>query len=110
MSNQLCDLDLDNSTILSESRIVGDIEYRVKTENFSAPFKSLEMWNSLKDIRILQRNNIKYLLSLSCDHLAPEGLNLAIFLPIGEELNNFSALLTAFSGLDDVFTSFYDPI
>jgi hypothetical protein len=100
----------DNSVVLSESRIVGDIDYRVKTDNFNEPFKSLEMWNSLKNIRILHKDNFKYLLSLICDHVAPEGFNLAIFLPIGEELNNFSALLTAFSGLDDVFTAFYDPI
>jgi hypothetical protein len=100
----------DNSTVLSESRILGDIEYRVKTDNFESPFQSLEMWNSLKDIRIMQRSNFKFLLSLACDHLSPEGLNLAMFLPVGEELDNFSALLTALSGLDDVFTAFYDPI
>ena len=100
----------DNSTVLSESRTIGDIEYRVKTDNFIEPFKSLEMWNSLKDIRIMQRENFKFLLTLACDHLAPEGLNLAIFLPVGEELSNFSALLTALSGLEDVFTSFYDPV
>jgi hypothetical protein len=100
----------DNSMILSESRIMGDIDYRVKTDSFDPPFKSLEMWNSLKNIRIMQKENFKFLLSLACDHVAPDGLNMAIFLPIGEELNNFSALLTALSGLDDVFTSFYDPI
>ena len=100
----------DSSTILSENRILGDIEYRVKTDNFIEPFKTLDMWNSLKDIRIMQRKNFKFLLSLACDHVAPDGLNLASFLPVGEELDSFSALLTAFSGLDDVFTAFYDPI
>ena len=67
------------------------------------------MRNFLKDIKILQMNNFKYLLSISCGPLAPDDLNLVIILPIAKVLIKFSVLLTAFSGLNVVFTSFYDP-
>jgi len=98
------------STLVSEKFIWGEIENMLLNMKFDAPFQNLDQLEFSSKLRILQRSHFKYLITMDCDLLSPNGFNLSSFLKVGTQMNDIEDLIIAFTNLQLVFSSFYDPV